>query len=188
MSEEAEEVLHDETERVLGYHGILHVGQFLLVQLLDGSREVIVVADEVEGRHLVNIAIQNEIDHSGEMTLLVAFLVYHDRLEEGMRLVERHEPMCLSPQILAVVEQGYLGEIDVEAALEAVSQVSSAQGNNVLDVVGIHCIFAREQFFRDGFRLSHFLLQVLFGDEHQQEFVLHLNDLFLPFAGKETFG
>ena len=104
VAEEAVEVLHDEAEGVLGNHGILDVGQFLFVQLLERFREVFIVRYEPEHRQLVDVAIHDEVDKRGEGLLFAAFLVEHDRLKERMCLVERQEPMADTTHILAAVE------------------------------------------------------------------------------------
>ena len=87
---------------------------------------------EVKHSQFVNIAVHNQVNQHGEVLLLVAFVVYHDRLKEGVCLVERQEPMAYAMQILAAVEQRNLGEVNVKPSLYPVLQVTSSQRYDAL--------------------------------------------------------
>ena len=188
VEEEAVEVLHDEADVVLRNLGTLHVGQLLLIHLANGFGEVLVVSHEIEGCHLIDIAVHDEVHHEGEGLLLVACIVYHDGLEEGVGLVKGQEPVGDALHVLAAVQQRCLGEVGVESSLEAVLQVAPLQLDEVLDALEAHVLLSGEHVLREGFRFLHLLPHVLFGEKHEEHFVLHLCDEGLPPLRAEAVG
>ena len=176
MREEAEEVLHDEAEGVFRYDGILDVGDVPLSHLQHSFGEVLVVGDEVERRHFIDIAVEDEVNEARELMPLVTFVVNHNGLEEGVVLVEWQEPVADALHVLTTVQQWCLGKVGVQSSLKAFSQVTSFQFYDGLDAVEVQRLLAGDDVFGECLCFLHFLLHVLLGNEHEEHLVLYLVD------------